>query len=57
MSLCMDLIDIGDNPGPAALGHDPVVAGDIRKSALDTVEQTGVVRFRRDPALPWISTR
>lgn len=56
MSLCMNLIDIGDNPGPAALGHDPVVAGELRKSALDAVEQTGAVRFRRDPALPWIST-
>jgi len=52
----MELIDIGRNPGPAALGHDPVVAGDARKKALNAIEGTGAVSFRDDPALPWLNT-
>lgn len=53
----MALFELGDNPGPAALGHDPVVAGDARKRVLDTIEGTGAVEFRDDPALPWLNTR
>jgi hypothetical protein len=53
----MPVVELGDNPGPAALGHDPVVLGDQRKAALDAVEETGVVSFRNDPALPWLNTR
>lgn len=56
---CMALFEVGENPGPAILGHDPVVAGDARKQALDAVESTGVVNFRdnTDPALPWLNTK
>lgn len=50
----MALFELGENPGPAALGHDPVIAGDARKKALDAVEGTGVVSFRDEPALPWL---
>lgn len=50
----MAVVELGDNPGPALLGHDPVVLGDQRKAALDAVEGTGVVSFREDPALPWL---
>ena len=53
----MALFEVGENPGPAALGHDPLVAPDARETVLNTVEQTGVVDFRDDPALPWLSTR
>ena len=47
---------MADNPGPAILGHDPVVLGEQRRKALDTIEGTGVVNFRssNDPALPFI---
>jgi len=52
----MALFEVGDNPGPAILGHDPLVAGDARKSLLEKIEGTGVASFRDDPALPWLST-
>lgn len=53
----MALFELGNNPGPAALGHDPIVAGDARKRVLEAVEGTGAVEFRDDPALPWLNTR
>jgi len=42
--------------GPAALGHDPVVAEEQRRKVLDKVEDVGVVNFRRrgDPLLPFL---
>jgi len=42
------------NPGPAALGHDPVVLPEVREKAVETVESTGLVSFRNSPALPFI---
>lgn len=44
------------NPGPRALGHDPVVLPEQRKKLIDTIEKSGVVKFRRsgDPALPFV---
>lgn len=42
------------NPGPAVLGHDPVVLPSARKKITDAVEGTGAVEFRDDPALPWL---
>lgn len=47
---------MAEYPGPAALGHDPVVLGDQRRKVLDTIEGTGVVSFRAkgDPALPFL---
>lgn len=50
------LVELGDNPGPEILGHDAVVASDQRKAVLDAVEETGVVNFRDEPFLPWLST-
>lgn len=38
--------------GPAALGHKPAVLSEQREKVLRTVEGTGVVKFRDDPALP-----
>jgi len=52
----MALVEIGQNPGPAVLGHDPIVVPEARETALGAVEQTGVVSFRDDPALPWLNT-
>jgi hypothetical protein len=40
--------------GPAALGHDPVVLENQRRKVLDTVEKSGVVKFRDDPLLPFL---
>jgi hypothetical protein len=48
--------EVGENPGPAVPGHDPLVAGEARKQALDAIEGTGAVSFRDDPALPWLKT-
>jgi hypothetical protein len=42
------------NPGPAVLGHGPVVLPDQRKKVRDAVEGAGVVSFRDDPALPFV---
>lgn len=42
------------NPGPAILGHDPVIAPDARESVKEAVEGTGAVDFRDSPALPWL---
>lgn len=54
----VDLIDTdARNPGPGILGHDPVVLPDVRNKVTDTVEGTGIVEFRDDPALPWVENR
>jgi len=50
-----DLLDTNArNPGPAVLGHDPVVLPGPRERVKDAVNQTGVVNFRDDPALPFL---
>ena len=50
-----DLLDTDvRNPGPAVLGHDPVVAPEVREQLKDAVEGTGAVDFRETPALPWL---
>jgi len=51
-----DLIDTdARNPGPDVLGHDPVFLPEARKTVTETIERSGVVEFRDDPALPWLS--
>lgn len=52
----MAVLELEDNPGPAVMGHDPIVVGDARKKALNVVENTGAVSFRDDPAFPWLNT-
>jgi len=50
-----DLLDTNArNPGPAVLGHDPVVLPGPRERVKDAVNDTGVVNFRDDPALPFL---
>ena len=52
------LIELGDNPGPEAFGHDAVVASEQRRALLDKIEETGAVNFRDkgDPLLPFLKT-
>jgi hypothetical protein len=43
------------NPGPAVLGHDPVVLPDQRRKAKTAVESMGVVDFPDRPLLPFVT--
>lgn len=50
-----DLLDTeARNPGPAVLGHDPVLLSGPREAVTEAVENTGAISFRDDPALPWL---
>lgn len=42
------------NPGPAVLGHDPVILPDQRRKAKRKVEDVGVVDFPDRPMLPFV---
>jgi len=42
------------NPGPAVLGHDPVIAPEQREAVKEAVESTGAVDFPDRPVLPWL---
>jgi len=59
-----DVADVPKNPGPAALGHQPLIGSVRRKQGLpvirekvaEKVDGTDAVDLPDDPVLPFLST-